>query len=47
MQIVLYDTDADGSKCVMHMPHFTYEIKEPIGDVGVLSSMRRKTENKE
>ena len=47
IQIVLYDTDDDGSKCIIHLPHFTYEIKEPIGDVGVLSSMRRKPENEE
>ena len=47
MQIVLYDTDADGTKCIMHMPEFTYEIKEPIGDVGVLSLMRRKHKDEE
>lgn len=47
MQIVLYDTDADGTKCIMHMPEFTYEIREAIGDVGVLSSLKRKTINKE
>ena len=47
MQIVLYDTDADGTKCIMHMPEFTYEIKEPIGDVGVLSLMRRKPKDEE
>ena len=47
MQIVLYDTDEDGSKCIIHLPHFTYEIKEPIGDVGVLSLMRRKPEDEE
>ena len=47
MQIVLYDTDEDSTKCIMHMPEFTYEIREPIGDVGVLSSLKRKTINKE
>ena len=42
MQIVLYDTNEDGSKCIVHLPEFTYEIKEPIGDVEILSSLKRK-----
>lgn len=35
MQVVLYDTDDDGTQCVMHMPPFTYEIQEPIGPFSI------------